>query len=236
VNREPRRSAVASQLAGLVLVVALANAAREVLPLDHRYVLTATALFAAAAALSVGMVQRHHPFARFGAANQVTTLRAIFAVLVLALVREPPVPEVAEGAVVLAGATTLLDGVDGWLARRHGIASAFGARFDMEVDAFLILALSLLVWRFGKAGGWVVASGLLRYVFVGGGRIAPWLRAPLPPHRRRQAICVIQIAALTLAMLPVIQPPISTMLAAAALAALAYSFLVDTLFLWRRSA
>jgi multidrug efflux pump subunit AcrA (membrane-fusion protein) len=38
----------------------------------------------------------------------------------------------------------MLDGVDGWLARRHEIASRFGARFDMEVDALLILALSVL--------------------------------------------------------------------------------------------
>ena len=64
---------------------------------------------------------------------------------------------------------TLLDGVDGWLARRHRIASAFGARFDMEIDALLILALSVLAWRHEKAGAWVVASGLLRYAFVAAG-------------------------------------------------------------------
>ena len=33
----------------------------------------------------------------------------------------------------------------------------FGARFDMEIDALLILALSILAWRHGKAGAWVVA-------------------------------------------------------------------------------
>jgi phosphatidylglycerophosphate synthase len=38
-----------------------------------------------------------------------------------------------------------LDGLDGWLARRFGLASAYGARFDMEVDGFLILVLALLV-------------------------------------------------------------------------------------------
>jgi phosphatidylglycerophosphate synthase len=236
VNRDLRRSAVTSQLAGLIAVAVLASVARAVLPLGPRYVPTATALFAVTAAVTAGFVQRHHPFARFGAANQVTTVRAIFVVLVVALAGEPRVPAVADGAVVLAAAATLLDGVDGWLARRDRIASAFGARFDMEVDAFLILALSVLVWRFGKAGGWVVASGLLRYVFVAAGRIAPWLRAPLPPDTRRQAICVIQIAALTLAMIPAIEPPVSTTLAAAALAALGYSFLVDTVWLWRRSA
>ena len=47
--------------------------------------------------------------------------------------------------VMLAIAVTVLDGADGWLARRSGVSSAFGARFDGEVDAFLILALSVAV-------------------------------------------------------------------------------------------
>ena len=44
-----------------------------------------------------------------------------------------------------------LDGVDGWLARRRGMSSAFGARFDMEIDALLVQVLAILVWRYGKA-------------------------------------------------------------------------------------
>jgi phosphatidylglycerophosphate synthase len=205
------------------------------LPLGHRYVLTATALFAGTAALSIAFVRRH-PFARFGAANAVTTVRAMLVTLVVAFTGEPHVAAVAEAVVALAAAIAVLDGVDGWLARRHAIASAFGARFDMEVDALLILALSILAWQYGKAGAWVVASGLLRYVFVAAGQIAPPLRAPLPPSRRRQAVCVIQIAALTAAMVPAIEPPMSTLLAAAALAALGYSFFVDTVWLSRQSA
>jgi hypothetical protein len=47
---------------------------------------------------------------------------------------------------------------------------------------------------------------------------------------------VIQIAALTLVMLPAIEPPASTALAAASLAALFWSFLIDTVWLWRRAA
>ena len=123
---------------------------------------------------------------------------------------------------------TALDGVDGWLARRQRIASDFGARFDMEIDALLILVLAILVSQFEKAGAWVIVSGLLRYIFVAAGWYWPWLRAPLPPSRRRQAICVVQILALTLAILPAVEPPLSTMFAAVALASLAYSFLVDT--------
>jgi len=156
--------------------------------------------------------------------------------LVAGLVGEPRDPAIAAAAVAASVAVTLLDGMDGWLARRHRIASPFGARFDMEIDALLILALSVLAWRHGKAGAWVVASGLMRYGFVAAGAAAPWLRAALEPSRRRQIICILQIAVLALVMLPGLQPPISALLAAAALAALAGSFLIDTVWLWRRAA
>lgn len=231
-----RASVITSKLVGLVAVVALANVARAALPLGDRYPLKAAGLFALIMGLSIGFLQQHHPFARFGAANQITTVRAILVALVAGLVGEPKLPSVAAAAVAASVVVTLLDGVDGWLARRERIASPFGARFDMEIDALLILALSVLAWRHQKAGAWVVLSGLLRYAFVAGSAVAPWLREPLFASRRRQTICVIQIAALTLVMLPAIEPPTSTALAAVALAALSYSFLIDTVWLWRRAA
>jgi phosphatidylglycerophosphate synthase len=228
-----RASVVTSKLLGLAAVVALATAARAALPLGEGYPVKAAVLFAAIMGLSIGFLQQHHPFARFGAANQITTLRAILVALVAGLVGEPRLPAVAAAAAAASVAVTLLDGVDGWLARRHDIASRFGARFDMEIDALLILALSVLAWRHDKAGAWVIASGVLRYAFVAAGALAPWLRGALPPSRRRQTICVVQIAALTLVMLPSVQPPISSLLAASALGALTGSFLIDTVWLWQ---
>ena len=70
-----------------------------------------------------------------------------------------------------------LNGADGWVARRTRTASAFGARFDMETDALLILVLSALVWRMEKAGAWVIASGLMRYAFVAAAIAWPWMRS-----------------------------------------------------------
>ena len=231
-----RASAVTSNLIGLVSVLALARVGRANLPLGDLYPLKASALFAAIMLLSMGFLQQHHPFARFGSANQITAMRAMLVALIASLVGEPRFPGVAGAAVAASVVVTMLDGVDGWIARRNRIASDFGARFDMEIDALLILALSILAWRFEKAGAWVVLSGSLRYAFVAAGAVAPSLRAALPPSRRRQAICVIQIAVLTLAIVPAIQPPISALLAAAGLITLSYSFLVDTLWLWRHAA
>jgi phosphatidylglycerophosphate synthase len=142
---------------------------------------------------------------------------------------------VAVTAVGIAMIAAVLDGLDGWLARRSGMASGFGARFDMEIDALLIIILAILAWRHGKAGSWVLAFGLLRYVFLGIGLAVPWMRRELMPSFRRQIVCVIQVCTLIAIMMPVVPFPQSAWLAAASLAALGYSFALDTLWLWRHS-
>jgi phosphatidylglycerophosphate synthase len=127
----------------------------------------------------------------------------------------------------------MLDGLDGWLARHTGMGSAFGARFDVEVDALLIQVLAILAWQYGKAGSWVLFSGLLRYGFVAASWLLPWMQRPLAPTLRGRIICTVQTGALVLAIVPAFTPPLSTVIAALGLAALCYSFLVDTSRLWQ---
>ena len=170
---------------------------------------------------------------RVGYANLVTGGRLVLVGFVAWLVSQPVLPAVAWTAVVVSTIAALLDIADGWVARRTGTATAFGARFDMEVDAVLIMVLAALAWAWGKAGAWVLMSGLLRYGFVAGGWLLPWLRSPLPPSLRRKTICVVQIVALIVVLGPIVTPPLSTLVAAAGLMILGYSFVVDTLWLWR---
>lgn len=172
---------------------------------------------------------------KFGPANQITLIRAVLAAGLAILVGQPATPTLAWSVVVIATIAALLDGVDGWVARRTGTVSAFGARFDMETDAALILVLAILVLQYGKAGPWVLLSGLLRYVFVAAGWLWPWMRAPLASSLRGKIVCVVQIVALIVAITPTIAPPTSSVVAAVALLALSYSFLVDTLRLRRRT-
>ena len=178
--------------------------------------------------------RRHHPFSAFGPANQVTSVRALLVSLAAGFVGEPPLPTSAAAAVAVSLAATLLDFFDGWFARRTQMTSALGARFDMEVDALLIQVLAILVWRYGKAGAWVLMSGLMRYLFVGAGHLLTWLRRPLFESFRRKAIGVVQIAGLIIALAPFVTPPVSAVVAAISLAALTYSFVADTVWLWRR--
>lgn len=218
---------------GLIGVALFATAARTVLPVGELYAVKSAAILAVVMIVAAFRVSAHHPFDRFGTANLMTTVRAAFVALVGGLIGEPAAAPVAAFAIGMTAIVIILDGTDGWLARRGGISSAFGARFDMEVDALLIMALAILVWLHGKAAGWVLLSGLLRYAFVAAAWLAPWLSRPLPPSRRRQAVCVVQIAGLGAALAPILAPPSSGIIAATALLALAASFLIDIVWLWR---
>ena len=175
-----------------------------------------------------------HPFDRFGPANTVTVIRAMLAGLAAGLVAAPAAPRLAWCAVVVAVVVAILDGVDGWLARRTAMSSPFGARFDMETDAAFILVLSILVWQQEKAGAWVLLCGLMRYLFVAAGWVIPFLTRPLRSTRRGKTVAVVQFLGLSAALAPVIAPPASAVVALLTLTALVWSFAVDVIWLARQ--
>lgn len=181
--------------------------------------------------LVLAMAMRKLPATTFGPANRVTLVRGAMVALLFALIGETPVPWLV---VVVVSVAMALDGVDGWLARRYEVASAFGARFDMETDALLLLVLSILVWQYDKAGPWIVLAGAMRYLFVALGYLMPWLRQPLPPKRRRQTAFVTQAIILIVCVLPLIPPLLSSVLAFAGLAILSWSFALDFIYLAKR--
>jgi phosphatidylglycerophosphate synthase len=177
------------------------------------------------------LYRQHHPYATFGAANYVTVVRAVLTLVLLWIATLAPGPRLAWIAGWTAGAVAALDGVDGWLARRSGMSSAFGARFDMETDAALLLVLSILALRFGKAGAWVLLIGLMRYLFVAAGWLLPWLNGPLASTRRGKTVAVVQMV--TLAMSLVMPRPAASAAVATALTLLVWSFAIDVGRLWR---
>lgn len=223
----PRRGAT---LAAILLTVPVTLALAAVPAIPRCLALTA---WAGVAALVIDRLPAGHPHGRFGLANAVTLGRAAGTALLAALATVPQA--IGDGWAIAAAVTGLLvlDAIDGRAARRQGLASAFGARFDMEVDAALILTLAALAAGLGKAGPWVLAIGLMRYGFVLAGLADPALRRPLPPSRRRDAVCALQVAALGAILAPPVMPPLSGAIAAVALAALAASFAADVAWLRR---
>jgi phosphatidylglycerophosphate synthase len=169
-----------------------------------------------------------HPlFDELGAANGTTLTRLCIVAWLLAVPSAVPSSPLAWSVVLLAGVAAALDGVDGWIARRTGTATGFGARFDMETDAALVLALAIIAWWLGKAGAWVLLSGMLRYLFVAAAWHWRWLAAPLAYSQRRRIVCSLQVLALIVCIAPVIPLGVSDGVAAAALLMLMLSFAID---------
>src|SRR5207244_5905486 len=77
----------------------------------------AIAVSAAIVLLARRSARLHHPFPRFGPANQVTMIRALLVALIAGFIGEPPLPAAARVTVAAAAMATALDGADGWLAR-----------------------------------------------------------------------------------------------------------------------
>jgi phosphatidylglycerophosphate synthase len=197
------------------------------------YPLIATAFFALLFTAVVGVAGAHHLHARFGPANHVTTIRAMLAALAAGLVGHPASPAVLWAVIGVTGLMAALDGLDGWLARVTRMASAYGARFDMETDAAFILVLSALVWQHDKAGAWVLCCGLMRYAFVAAGWMRPWLAAPLRTTRRGRIVAIGQLLGLGVALAPIVPWPASAAVAGVTLAVLGWSFAIDVGWLWR---
>ena len=225
--REPAASFAAL---ALVLALGLVLAARAI---GGDWAILPALGFAAAATLAGLALCRHWTAPRLGPANGVTLLRLAGAALLLLPMARPELAAGGTGWAIFALAllTLALDGVDGLLARRTGLAGPWGARFDMEVDAVFALLLSLVAWQTGAAGPWVLMLGGMRYVFVLAALRWRWLGAPLPERFRRKAVCVIQIATLCGLLAPVAAPPLSVAAALLALGALAWSFAADILWL-----
>ncbi|MET8946791.1 CDP-alcohol phosphatidyltransferase family protein [Streptomyces sp. NPDC004542] len=170
----------------------------------------------------------------FGPANRVTLGRATLVGGVTALVADsfessPPVTLL----VGLTAVALILDGVDGKVARRTGTSTALGARFDMEVDAFLILVLSVYVAM--QLGPWVLLIGGMRYAFVAAARVLPWLNAPLPPSFARKTVAALQGVCLLLAGSELLPRTANLAVALLALGSLLWSFGRDVRWLYRTS-
>jgi phosphatidylglycerophosphate synthase len=181
--------------------------------------------------LSLARALWRDPAAGLGWASWITLTRATLAVGVAALTAASfELPVATATLVALASIALALDFVDGWLARRTGTQSALGSKLDGEVDAFLILVLSIEVAP--TAGGWVLLIGLARYAFLAAGWALPWLRAPLPRRDWRKTVTASQGVALVVAASGVPPVWVSRVLLVVALALLAESFGRDVWWLW----
>jgi phosphatidylglycerophosphate synthase len=165
-------------------------------------------------------------FVRAGAANLLTMAR-LLAMTSLLLV----IPERDNWIAAGTALAWAFDGLDGWLARRLGESSAFGAQFDMETDShvMLLVCLHLVVNR--NFGLWILTMGGLRYVYV----LLRWAALTGEIRERRSSlgriIYSLAVCALALGCVPEWSGLALPLMAAATLA-LCGSFAPDFLALY----
>ncbi|WP_347352888.1 CDP-alcohol phosphatidyltransferase family protein [Intrasporangium sp.] len=168
-----------------------------------------------------------------GPADVVTLARGTLGCAVAGLVADGWSGRRRSPALVpLATTALVLDAVDGVVARRTRSTSAFGARFDGEVDAWLILVLSAHAAR--SHGWWVLTGGLARYLFGAAGRVLPWMGRDLPPRYWRKVATATEGIALTTAAARVLPRRATGLALTGGLLLIAESFGRDVLWLWRR--
>lgn len=195
--------------------------------------LVPAALFAGAVGIAAyGLLHSYaHPV--LGLCNMVTLSRCAMVAFLAGAVLAPDVSRWLVFSVALVAFA--LDGADGWLARRAGLVSGFGARFDMETDAALGAVISVWLLTSGTTGPEILVLGFMRYAFVAATFVWPALRGPLPERFRRKVICVVQIGALILLIFPLTPPVLALPVAGVAAVLLGWSFLADILWLTRRA-
>ena len=229
--RQLARSVLVSGISILLLLAIVAGVVQHTQGLGGFFVAKSIGFYLLGFLLLFAGLSSHLPLARFGAANQATLLRGSLVALLFGFLGEQTSQSMAWLVVAIGAICIALDGIDGWLARRHASASSLGARFDMETDALAILALSLLAWQLDKTGVWVLAAGALRYMFLAASFVFPWLEHELAPNRRRQTVCVVQVISLIACLTPTIAVPWSGLIAAVGLVLLVWSFSTDVYWL-----
>ncbi len=108
---------------------------------------------------------------RFNLPNLLTVSRIVVGLGVFVYVTSAPVAALGTGRAggyivfLLLLCIGLTDFFDGYVARRVG-ATPFGARLDMEVDAFFMYLLAYIAYFQAGLGSWVLAIGVYRYIFA----------------------------------------------------------------------
>jgi len=126
----------------------------------------------------------------------------------------PPLMLWSLTAIAAAAAGIIL--VEAWITEKIDAAGPFSRRLGREANGLLVLSVAVLLWRSGKVDGWVVAAGAVHYVALALSFALPAQRQDAPVTWRPYAR-VAMVAALILALAPVVPPIVATGLGAIAL-------------------
>ena len=177
--------------------------------------------------LRVGLPLNYHPrqkvlHSNLGYGTWITITRAMLIAILAGYLFQPwPPSRLFPGWLswtpgILYLAASLLDYLDGRVARACNHKSRLGAFLDINIDALGLLVASLLAVWYGQLPVFYLSVGAAYYLFVFG----IWLRKKyskpvfeIKPRRSARFVAGIQMGFVGSALLPVISPPITTVAA-----------------------
>lgn len=168
------------------------------------------------------------------AANAVTLARGWLFAAVGGFVALQPSPSVAWVPGLCYGIGALLDQVDGRLARHTSTESSLGEQLDMAVDTlgFVVAPAVAVVW--GHLPVWYLLLAAARYLFKLGRGYRQWRSLPvyeLSPSPLRRTLAGVQMAFLTVALLPLVPADVLAVVAVGVLTPSLVMFVRDYLVL-----
>lgn len=148
-----------------------------------------------------------------GLANGITVVRGgLFAGLTGFVLVVPPTGSPWRWLPVAAyGLGAGLDWVDGLVARNAGRRTVLGEKLDMAFDTLGFLVAPLVGVAWGRIPVWYLSLSAARYLF----KFGCWQRrrrglavGELPPSRLRRPLAGVQMAFITVALLPLVPPAV----------------------------
>jgi CDP-diacylglycerol--glycerol-3-phosphate 3-phosphatidyltransferase len=177
--------------------------------------------------LRIGMPLNYHPrkkvlHSNLGYGTWITITRAMLIAMVAGYLFQPwPQSRLFPGRLSWTPGTlyltaSLLDYLDGRVARAGRSETRLGAFLDINIDALGLLIAPLLAVWYGQLPGAYLSVGAAYYLLVFG----IWLRKKyskpvfeIKPRRSARIIAGFQMGFVGIALLPVISPPITTVAA-----------------------
>ena len=168
----------------------------------------------------------------FNIPNSITNFRLVLNIFIFVCIYNTESYDI-ETILLLVIISLILDGADGYLSRHLNQMTLFGKTFDQEVDNFLIFILSFsLIYNYDFSIS-LICIPLYRYIFlilIKQGFIS---NHELPESLYRKTVCVITILSLAVCNYYNMVESMRSLIYIIIIL-VSYSFLKDTIYLYRR--
>ena len=146
------------------------------------------------------------PLQTLGAANTITLLRGwLIALCAGSLFVSIRAEDAALWTAASYSTAALLDGLDGWVARRYNSISVMGSKLDTSMDAFGLLIAPIQAVALGKLHGSYLLVGAAYYAYIAALRWRAVRQKPtraLSPSKFRRPLAGLQMTVVAIALWP----------------------------------